>query len=322
MLHILFTFKKGENLALSSLKKLNYYLLEYLRFITTVLDKMKIPATTKPVPIDSPVLGSSGFSSVVVVPGTSGFEVVVVVGEVVVEAVVGASVVVVEVVVGASVVVVEVVVGASVVVVVEVVAGSSVVVVVEVVVGPSVVVVVEVVVDSSVVVEVVVVVGSSDVVVVVVEVVLDSSDVVVVVVEVVLDSSDVVVVVVEVVLGSSVVVVVVVEVVVVVVVVVVVLSPLPSPEPVSKRVKALTERDFWKLLAVHSKTLATLVPFGSSEVNSVVYSMYIAQFQLSPKLMVKPVIFPSAFRVNSALLLKLSIGSNLRSAASFGIFSG
>ena len=285
MLHVLFTFKKGENLALSPLKKLNYYLLEYLRFITTVLDKITIPANTKPVPIDSPVLGSSGFSSVVVVAGTSGFEVVVVV--------------------------VEVVVGSSVVVVV-----------VEVVVGPSVVVVVEVVVGSSVVVEVVVVVGSSDVVVVVVEVVLDSSDVVVVVVEVVLDSSDVVVVVVEVVLGSSVVVVVVVEVVVVVVVVVVVLSPLPSPEPVSKRVKALTERDFWKLLAVHSKTLATLVPFGSSEVNSVVYSMYIAQFQLSPKLMVKPVIFPSAFRVNSALLLKLSIGSNLRSAASFGIFSG
>ena len=288
MLHILFTFKKGENLALSSLKKLNYYLLEYLRFITTVLDKMKIPATTKPVPIDSPVLGSSGFSSVVVVPGTSGFEVVVVVGEVVVEAVVGASVVVVEVVVGASVVVVEVVVGASVVVVVEVVAGSSVVVVFEVVVGPSVVVVV---VDSS--------------VVVVVEVVVDSS--VVVVVEVVVGASVVVVVVV---VGAS------------VVVVVVVLSPLPSPEAVSKRVNALTERDFWKLLADHSKTLATLVPSGSGEVNSVVYSMYIAQFQLSPKLMVNPVILPSAFRVNSALLLKLSIGSNLRSAASFGIFSG
>ena len=110
--------------------------------------------------------------------------------------------------------------------------------------------------------------------------------------------------------------------VVVVVVVVVVLSPLPSPEPVSKRVNALTERDFWKLLADHSKTLATLVPFGSSEVNSVVYSMYIAQFQLSPKLMVNPVILPSAFRVNSAFLLKLSIGSNLRRAASFGIFSG
>ena len=315
MLHILFTFKKGENLALSSLKKLNYYLLEYLRFITTVLDKMKIPATTKPVPIDSPVLGSSGFSSVVVVPGTSGFEVVVVVGEVVVEAVVGASVVVVEVVVGASVVVVEVVVGASVVVVVEVVAGSSVVVVVEVVVGASVVVVVEVVVDSSVVVVVEVVIDSS--VVVVVEVVVDSS--VVVVVEVVVDSS--VVVVVEVVVGASVVVVVVV-VGASVVVVVVVLSPLPSPEAVSKRVNALTERDFWKLLADHSKTLATLVPSGSGEVNSVVYSMYIAQFQLSPKLMVNPVILPSAFRVNSAFLLKLSIGSSLRSAASFGIFSG
>ena len=312
MLHILFTFKKGENLALSSLKKLNYYLLEYLRFITTVLDKMKIPATTKPVPIDSPVLGSSGFSSVVVVPGTSGFEVVVVVGEVVVEAVVGASVVVVEVVVGASVVVVEVVVGASVVVVVEVVAGSSVVVVFEVVVGPSVVVVVEVVVDSSVVVVVEVVIDSSVVVVVV-----DSS--VVVVVEVVVDSS--VVVVVEVVVGASVVVVVVV-VGASVVVVVVVLSPLPSPEAVSKRVNALTERDFWKLLADHSKTLATLVPSGSGEVNSVVYSMYIAQFQLSPKLMVNPVILPSAFRVNSAFLLKLSIGSSLRSAASFGIFSG
>ena len=186
-------------------------------------------------------------------------------------------------------VVVEVVVGSSVVVVVEVIAGSSVVVVVEVVAGPSVVVVVEVVVGSS--------------VVVVVEVV-DCASVVVVV---------------EVVDGSSVVVVV--EV-VVEVVVVVVLSPLPSPEPVSKRVKASIERDLLKLLADHSKTLATLVPFGSSEVNSVVYSMYIAQFQLSPKLMVNPVTLPSAFRVNSALLLKLSIGSNLRRAASFGIFSG
>ena len=143
-----------------------------------------------------------------------------------------------------------------------------------------------------------------------------------VVVEVVAGPSVVVVVevvVVEVVDGSSVVVVV--EV-VVEVVVVVVLSPLPSPEPVSKRVKASIERDLLKLLADHSKTLATLVPFGSSEVNSVVYSMYIAQFQLSPKLMVNPVILPSAFRVNSAFLLKLSIGSNLRRAASFGIFSG
>ena len=145
-------------------------------------------------------------------------------------------------------------------------------------------------------------------------VVVDSSVVVVVV-----DSS--VVVVVEVVVGASVVVVVVV-VGASVVVVVVVLSPLPSPEAVSKRVNALTERDFWKLLADHSKTLATLVPSGSGEVNSVVYSMYIAQFQLSPKLMVNPVILPSAFRVNSAFLLKLSIGSSLRSAASFGIFSG
>ena len=85
MLHILFTFKKGENLALSSLKKLNYYLLEYLRFNTTVLDKITIPENTNPVPIASPVLGSSGFSSVVVVPGTSGFEVVVVVVEVVLD---------------------------------------------------------------------------------------------------------------------------------------------------------------------------------------------------------------------------------------------
>ena len=136
-----------------------------------------------------------------------------------------------------------------------------------------------------------------------------------VVVEVIAGAS--VVVVVEVIAGASVVVVV-----EVVVVVVVVLSPLPSPEPVSKRVKASIERDLLKLLADHSKTLATLVPFGSSEVNSVVYSMYIAQFQLSPKLMVNPVTLPSAFRVNSALLLKLSIGSNLRRAASFGIFSG
>ena len=115
MLHILFTFKKGENLALSSLKKLNYYLLEYLRFNTTVLDKMTIPANTKPVPTASPVLGSLGFSSVVVVdpsvvvPGTSGFEVVVVVVVVVDSSVV----LVVEVVVGSS-VVVETVVGASV----------------------------------------------------------------------------------------------------------------------------------------------------------------------------------------------------------------
>ena len=122
MLHILFTFKKGENLALSSLKKLNYYLLEYLRFNTTVLDKMTIPANTKPVPTASPVLGSLGFSSVVVVDPS----------------------VVVEVVFGSSVVVVEVVAGPSVVVVVEVVFGSSVVVVVEVVLGDSVVVVVEV----------------------------------------------------------------------------------------------------------------------------------------------------------------------------------
>ena len=95
MLHILFTFKKGENLALSSLKKLNYYLLEYLRFNTTVLDKMTIPANTKPVPTASPVLGSLGFSSVVVVDPS-----------VVVEVVFGSSVVVVEVVAGPSVVVV------------------------------------------------------------------------------------------------------------------------------------------------------------------------------------------------------------------------
>ena len=69
-------------------------------------------------------------------------------------------------------------------------------------------------------------------------------------------------------------------------------------------------------------TLATLALLGSGEVNSVVYSMYIAQFQLSPKLIVNPVILPSAFLVNSAFLVKLSVGSNLRSAASFWIFSG
>ena len=194
-------------------------------------------------------------------------------------------VVVVDVVVGSSVVVVDVVVGSSV-VVVEVVVGSSV--VVDVVEGPS-VVVVDVVVGSSVVVDVVV--GSS-------------------------------VVVVDVVVGSSVVVVVVVLVVVVVVVVVVVRSPLPLPEALSKRVKALIERDLSKLLADHSRTLATLLPLGSSDFNSVVYSMYIAQFQLSPKLIVNPVMPPSAFLVNSAFLVKLSIGSNLRRAASFGIFSG
>ena len=204
-----------------------------------------------------------------------------------------------------------------------VVVGSSVV-VVDVVVGPSVVVVVEVVVESSVVVVVDVVEGSS---VVVVDVVEGSSVIVVdvvvgatvVVVDVVEGSS---VVVVDVVEGSSVVVVVVVVLVVVVVVVVVVRSPLPLPEAVSKRVKALTERDFSKLLADHSRTLATLLPSGSSDFNSVVYSMYIAQFQLSPKLIVNPVISPSAFLVNSAFLVKLSIGSNLRRAASFGIFSG
>ena len=165
-----------------------------------------------------------------------------------------------------------------------------------------------VVVGSSVVV-VDVVVGSS---VVVVDVVVESS----VVVDVVVGSS---VVVVEVVVGSSVVVV---DVVVVVVVVVVVRSPLPLPEALSKRVKALIERDLSKLLADHSRTLATLLPSGSADFNSVVYSMYIAQFQLSPKLIVNPVISPSAFLVNSAFLVKLSIGSNLRRAASFGIFSG
>ena len=177
------------------------------------------------------------------------------------------------------------------------------VVVVVVVVGSSVVVVV----GSSVVV-VDVVVGSS---VVVVDVVVGSS---VVVVDVVVGSS----VVVDVVVGSSVVVVLV----VVVVVVVVVRSPLPLPEALSKRVKALIERDLSKLLADHSRTLATLLPSGSADFNSVVYSMYIAQFQLSPKLIVNPVISPSAFLVNSAFLVKLSIGSNLRRAASFGIFSG
>ena len=180
--------------------------------------------------------------------------------------------------------------------------------VVEVVVG-SFVVVVEVVVGSFVVV-VEVVVGSF---VVVVEVVVGSF---VVVVEVV-DSG--VVVVVEVVVVE---VVVVVDVVVVVVVVVVVLSPLPVPEPLSNLVKAVIERGLVKFVADQSNKLLTLVPAGSSEANSVVYSIYIAQFQLSPKLMVKPVIFPSAFRVNSAFLVKLSIGSNLRSAASLGIFCG
>ena len=208
----------------------------------------------------------------------------------VVEVVVGSFVVVVEVVVGAFVVVVEVVVG-SFVVVVEVVVGSFVV-VVEVVVG-SFVVVVEVVVGAFVVV-VEVVVGAF---VVVVEIVVGAF---VVVVEVV----------------------VVVDVVVVVVVVVVVLSPLPVPEPLSNLVKAVIERGLVKFVADQSNKLLTLVPAGSSEANSVVYSIYIAQFQLSPKLMVKPVIFPSAFRVNSAFLVKLSIGSNLRSAASLGIFFG
>ena len=116
--------------------------------------------------------------------------------------------------------------------------------------------------------------------------------------------------------------VVVVDVVVVVVVVVVVLSPLPVPEPLSNLVKAVIERGLAKFVADQSNKLLTLVPAGSSEANSVVYSIYIAQFQLSPKLIVKPVIFPSAFRVNSAFLVKLSIGSNLRSAASLGIFSG
>ena len=137
------------------------------------------------------------------------------------------------------------------------------------------------------------------------------------------------VVVVEVVVGSFVVVVEVVVVVdvvvvdvVVVVVVVVVLSPLPVPEPLSNLVKAVIERGLAKFVADQSNKLLTLVPAGSSEANSVVYSIYIAQFQLSPKLIVKPVIFPSAFRVNSAFLVKLSIGSNLRSAASLGIFSG
>ena len=176
----------------------------------------------------------------------------------------------------------------------------------------SFVVVVEVVVGSFVVV-VEVVVGAF---VVVVEVVVGSF---VVVVEVVVGSF---VVVVEVVVGAFVVVVEVVVVVDVVVVVVVVLSPLPVPEPLSNLVKAVIERGLVKFVADQSKTLATLVSFGSSEANSVVYSIYIAQFQLSPKLMVKPVIFPSAFRVNSAFLVKLSIGSNLRSAASLGIFSG
>ena len=216
----------------------------------------------------------------------------------VVEVVVGSFVVVVEVVVGSFVVVVEVVVGAF--VVVEVVVGAFV--VVEVVVG-SFVVVVEVVVGSFVVVEVVV--GAF-----------------VVVVEVVVGSF---VVVVEIVVGAFVVVVevvVVVDVVVVVVVVVVVLSPLPVPEPLSNLVKAVIERGLVKFVADQSNKLLTLVPAGSSEANSVVYSIYIAQFQLSPKLMVKPVIFPSAFRVNSAFLVKLSIGSNLRSAASLGIFFG
>ena len=155
--------------------------------------------------------------------------------------------------------------------------------------------------------------------VVVVEVVVGSF---VVVVEVVVGAF---VVVVEVVVGSFVVVVevvVVVDVVVVVVVVVVVLSPLPVPEPLSNLVKAVIERGLVKFVADQSNKLLTLVPAGSSEANSVVYSIYIAQFQLSPKLMVKPVIFPSAFRVNSAFLVKLSIGSNLRSAASLGIFFG
>ena len=195
--------------------------------------------------------------------------------------------------------VVEVVVGAF--VVVEVVVGAFV--VVEVVVG-SFVVVVEVVVGSF---------------VVVVEVVVGAF---VVVVEVVVGSF---VVVVEIVVGAFVVVVevvVVVDVVVVVVVVVVVLSPLPVPEPLSNLVKAVIERGLVKFVADQSNKLLTLVPAGSSEANSVVYSIYIAQFQLSPKLMVKPVIFPSAFRVNSAFLVKLSIGSNLRSAASLGIFFG
>ena len=175
--------------------------------------------------------------------------------------------------------------------------------------------VVEVVVGAFVVV-VEVVVGSF---VVVVEVVVGAF---VVVVEVVVGSF---VVVVEVVVGSFVVVVevvVVVDVVVVVVVVVVVLSPLPVPEPLSNLVKAVIERGLVKFVADQSNKLLTLVPAGSSEANSVVYSIYIAQFQLSPKLMVKPVIFPSAFRVNSAFLVKLSIGSNLRSAASLGIFFG
>ena len=127
------------------------------------------------------------------------------------------------------------------------------------------------------------------------------------------------VVVVEVVVGSFVVVVVVD---VVVVVVVVVLPPLPVPEPLSNLVKAVIERGLVKFVADQSNKLLTLVPAGSSEANSVVYSIYIAQFQLSPKLIVKPVILPSEFRVNSAFLVKLSIGSNLRSAASLGIFCG
>ena len=63
----------------------------------------------------------------------------------------------------------------------------------------------------------------------------------------------------------------------VVVVVVVVLSPLPSPEPVSKRASLVIERSSGKLVAFHFNVLATLVPFGRSLVSSVVYSIQIGQ---------------------------------------------
>ena len=63
---IILTFKKGESNALSSLKKLIYYYLENLRFITTVPDKITTPANTSTRLVASPVNGRVGPSSVVV----------------------------------------------------------------------------------------------------------------------------------------------------------------------------------------------------------------------------------------------------------------
>ena len=106
----------------------------------------------------------------------------------------------------------------------------------------------------------------------------------------VVDSVVVVVVVGTAVVDSVVVVVVVGAAVVDSVVVVVVLSPLPSPEPVSKRVYLVIVRSLGKLVAFHFNVLATLVFAGRSSVSSVEYSIQIGQPQTSFSSNLNPVI--------------------------------